>query len=177
MTIQSEIDYWKSKFRILADWEILYDENTDYTGRGHHVAKTKKAAIFPWGEGEQEEDYIYHEILHICQCHLRYLYETAADYKIWREAEEKYVQDVCAAWKEAKGSVPSGICRECGRTVYSWFHGQGMRCPWCSPNPRPMDMEPLPDTPCFWPYKEDEPNAQAEDEGCPEERPEGTQEG
>ena len=85
----NEIKYWQSKFRILIDWDIKYEESSDYVEQCNVNAEKKTAIIYPG----KKSDYIYHEILHICQAHLRHLW--GGDYKIYREAEEQYVQDLC----------------------------------------------------------------------------------
>lgn len=85
--------YWKSKFRILKDWNISLceDEDSEYTGQCCQNTKTKMAEIFPWGEGEEEKDYIFHELVHICMADIR----DKKPYKKRRESEELFVQDLC----------------------------------------------------------------------------------
>ncbi len=91
LTVQNEIKYWQSKFRILKDWEINYESKTEYKQQCTAVAKTHRATIYAWGRGRRSKDYIFHEILHICQKEITFYKE----YKVRREKEEMYIQDLC----------------------------------------------------------------------------------
>ena len=101
-----EIKFWQSKFRILKDWTIerfdgqesfrvLEDFSIEpiiYTGQVHLNPKDKEACICPWSTDEEEpEDYILHEILHICMMEI----ENKETYKERRDAEELFVRDLC----------------------------------------------------------------------------------
>jgi hypothetical protein len=87
-----ELNYWKSKFRILDKWNIRLLDDDAYTGMCGFNIKTKAADIYPWGDNKEAEDYILHELLHICMAELRSL----KSYKKKREAEELFVQDLCS---------------------------------------------------------------------------------
>jgi len=102
-----EIKYWQSKFRVLEDWTIEYIEKQEsfrvlkdlsiepiiYTGQVHLNGQDKEACICPWSTDEEEEpeDYILHELLHICMLEI----ENKETYKEQREAEELFVRDLC----------------------------------------------------------------------------------
>jgi len=86
---KEQIKLWQSKFRILKDWDIQYSDDNDWTG-GCNFG-TNKAEIFPWGQGEVPNDYIFHEIIHICLGAIR----NNNTIKEKREAEELFVQDLC----------------------------------------------------------------------------------
>jgi len=87
-----KIKYWQSKFRILENWAITSEEDGKYTGQVHLNTEDKEACICPWDTNEEEpEDYILHEILHICMIEI----ENKETYKEQREAEELFVQDLC----------------------------------------------------------------------------------
>jgi len=86
------IEKLQAKFRILKDWIIVRDNDGEYTGQVHCNWKERKAVICPWGAGEEPDDYILHEILHICMGEISYNQKL---YKKRREAEELFVQDLC----------------------------------------------------------------------------------
>jgi hypothetical protein len=102
-----KIKYWQPKFRILKDWtierikeqesfQVLEDLSVEpviYTGQVHLNAEDKEACICPWStDGEKEpEDYILHELLHICMIEI----ENKKTYKEQRAAEELFVRDLC----------------------------------------------------------------------------------
>ena len=131
----NEIKSWQSKFRILADWDIRYEESDEYVEQCGHNAERKTAVIYPG----KESDYVYHEILHICQAHLRHL--CGGEYKIYREAVEQYVQDLCVIKESAEAHIPTRKCPKCGgRFIYA---GLSDVCITCS-RPRIMDVQPMP---------------------------------
>ena len=86
------IEYWQSKFRILDEWTIVAQKDGEYTGQVHLNASDKKAIICPWGVGKEADDYILHELLHICMSEILY---NRKPYREQREAEELFVQDLC----------------------------------------------------------------------------------
>lgn len=73
MTPEEQIQYWKSKFTVLKDWDIRYEEDSSRKIRNsdggvalYKIANTMVAKIVPWrGSGEMPEDYIFHEICHL----------------------------------------------------------------------------------------------------------------
>lgn len=93
---QSEIDYWQSKFRILKDWKIRYQPDEKYKREVCHSFKNKKAGITDWGRGRPAKDYIFHEMLHICQCEI----SNTKEYYDRRELEELYIQDLSLIFRK-----------------------------------------------------------------------------
>ena len=88
--IKDYIPKYQGLFRILEKWDIKYDD-TDIYGDQCHTSPTKRiAVIYPVTVETDIDDYVYHEMLHICQAELR-----RGDYKKKREKEEMFVQDLC----------------------------------------------------------------------------------
>jgi hypothetical protein len=76
----------------MRDLNIRIDYNDDeYKGKCWGAAKTKTAFIYAWGKGKRPKDYIFHEILHLCQKEIVY----GRNRKSKREKEEIYIQDLC----------------------------------------------------------------------------------
>jgi len=98
MEKQEEIDYWKSQFRIISDWKIKYDNGCEYTGQTATGPKIKEATIYSYGKGRPPKDYVFHEILHVCQAEIQ-RGEGSENYLIRKEKEEKYIQDLCIICK------------------------------------------------------------------------------
>ena len=96
---QEQVNHWQSKFRILKDWDIVYDVDDIMKSQCNHSASNKKASIFE--NTVNEADYFFHEILHICDAHLRFL--NRGTYKPYREASEEFVQDLCIIVFEDRG--------------------------------------------------------------------------
>lgn len=85
------IKKWQGRFQILKDWEINFENDGKYYDQCSFNNKTKKAAIYPFcGEESKLDHYVFHEMLHICQCALR-----RGSTKERREKEELYIQDLC----------------------------------------------------------------------------------
>ena len=93
---QNEINYWQSKFRILRGWQIEYDNTSQYKREVTRAKNKRLATIYGWGVGHPSKDYIFHEVLHLCQYEIR----DAKDYKDRRELEEMYIQDVCKVFRK-----------------------------------------------------------------------------
>lgn len=97
------IAYWQSKFQILKNWKIEFDCKAKYKSQCIHNALDKFAVIydFEWSDPNelplkiQQSEYIFHEIIHICQAALRHE-QGKTGYLIGREAEELFVQNLCA---------------------------------------------------------------------------------
>jgi hypothetical protein len=87
----NKIEYWQSKFRILKGWSIVTEEGEEYRGQVHLNADNRKAYVCPWESEEEPEDYILHEILHICMIEI----EKGETHKERRRAEELFVRDLC----------------------------------------------------------------------------------
>ena len=82
-----EILHWVSKFRVLSDWTVTFDDEVEYKGQCCVNVETKRATIYGWGPHEaMETDYFAHEVLHVAF--------RAAGAK-GREGEEMFVQDLC----------------------------------------------------------------------------------
>lgn len=89
MTPEQKIKYWKRRFRVLRRWKVVSgDPKSRLNKITIHCKHEKKHVIYPWGHGEQEDDYILHEILHCCQFVIR----KSRDFQ---KAEELFVQDLC----------------------------------------------------------------------------------
>jgi hypothetical protein len=81
----------RCRFRILSNWTITLNSHPKgkYTDRVNWNNKDKVANIFPLTKGVDFEDYILHEILHICQAEL-----NRGSIKEKREKEELYIIDL-----------------------------------------------------------------------------------
>lgn len=77
-------------FRILNKWKIEYIDDGKYYDQccTHH--RKRIAGIYPISVETDIDDYVLHEILHICQKELR-----KGKYMDRREKEELFVQDLC----------------------------------------------------------------------------------
>jgi len=90
------IKKYQGEFRILEDWEINYEDDGKYYDQCSFNNKTKKAAIYPFSPGKERLDqYVFHEMLHICQCALR-----RGSTKERGEKEELLIQDLCKIYDE-----------------------------------------------------------------------------
>ena len=85
-----EISYWQPKFRLLKDWVIDFDTESEYKDQCSYGVKEKEAVIYDWSAGRMPKDYIFHEMVHIAMAVVR---ETK-HYSRNREAEEILVQDL-----------------------------------------------------------------------------------
>ena len=91
------IKKYQSMFRILTKWKIEYiDDGTYYDQCATHSTK-RIAGIYPVSVNTDFDDYVFHEILHICQTEIR-----RGRYKDKREKEELFVQDLCKIMYESK---------------------------------------------------------------------------
>jgi hypothetical protein len=83
------------KIRILSDWKIEYDSDSQYKGHCCKNVKTKKATVYTWYSDEKEpEDYLVHEVLHIAMAQVIYSFKHE-HYEKAREKEELLIQDIC----------------------------------------------------------------------------------
>ncbi|MCK5615196.1 hypothetical protein KAR91_75735 [Candidatus Pacearchaeota archaeon] len=89
MNKQSEINRVQLLFRILDGWKIHWVEEEEYKGHCCINEELKIADVYEYGENEPE-DYIFHEIVHICMKEVNH-----GIYKERREKEELFVQDLC----------------------------------------------------------------------------------
>ena len=94
MKLQEEINELRQHFRILQGWEISLNNDSKYKAQMCANVQKKMAVIYGWPDDEVPEDYILHELMHIC---LRVIHHPKG-YK--REAEELFIQDVCELWKQ-----------------------------------------------------------------------------
>jgi hypothetical protein len=84
---QKRIDRLAKNFRVLSDWTITFDADSDLHAQCYVGSKKRVAVIYSWGElGPEAKDYLLHEILHVA-------YQAAA--RRGREGEELLVQDLC----------------------------------------------------------------------------------
>lgn len=87
ITIVNQI---KSKFRILDNWTVGYDGNSEYRGQCARGVTLKAATIYPKGEADAtDEEYVLHEMLHIAVAAI------SPDEEGNREREELFVRDIC----------------------------------------------------------------------------------
>lgn len=71
---------------ILKGWRVHFEVNSRYKAQCFHSEKKRSSRICDWGKKGVPEDYVFHEMLHICLKVLRM--------KKWRERcelEEKLV--------------------------------------------------------------------------------------
>jgi hypothetical protein len=95
--IERLIPRYQKMFRILEKWDIQYEDDGVYGDQCWHNNKTRIARIYPVTVETNIDDYVFHEILHICQSELR-----IGGYKNKREKEEMFVQDLCKIMYESK---------------------------------------------------------------------------
>ena len=85
-------------FRCLNNWEIECPTELEISYRASTTCNIalhgKKATIYPWGEGEEPEDYLFHEQLHLA------IKDLMAEYS--REKEENLIQDICLQIRKEK---------------------------------------------------------------------------
>ncbi len=77
-------------FRILRRWKIDLDRTSKYKGQVCISPTRRAAVIYGWPTKAPPADFYLHELLHIALAALRRVPDAAL-----REAEEKFVQDVC----------------------------------------------------------------------------------
>lgn len=95
---KQEIEFWRSKFRVLEDWKISY-----YSGDGTYVDQcfcnidVKKATIYAPSKCNKNPDYFLHEVLHVMFCAVRNDQVTRNVYNLdkTKESEEQSVHDLC----------------------------------------------------------------------------------
>jgi len=64
--MKQDINFWKEKFRVLVDWEIEFDDQSEFKGQTGINTATKHAVIYGWdNETKVPKEYILHEIIHI----------------------------------------------------------------------------------------------------------------
>lgn len=76
-------------FSCLDKWKIEYPEDTLYRQETtcNIALHGKKATIYPWGEGEEPQDYLFHEQLHLA------IKDLMAEYS--HDKEETLIQEIC----------------------------------------------------------------------------------
>lgn len=91
-TAEEILEFYKNHFRIINNWNITLNAHPKmkYTNRVNWNNKTKEANIFPCTKEIFFDDYIFHEVLHICQAEL-----SRGSIKEKREKEEMFVVDLC----------------------------------------------------------------------------------
>lgn len=90
----NKIKRLQAKFRILDEWRISYNARGERKGQASINPETMNAEIYAWGDDDIPDDYILHEILHICCRYLMYV-KSKGLYLVGREVEEAFVQDLC----------------------------------------------------------------------------------
>ncbi|MDD5649987.1 MAG: hypothetical protein PHF86_06165 [Candidatus Nanoarchaeia archaeon] len=101
-----------NNFRILSDWKIVYDSDSQYKGHCCKNVKTKKATVYAWYSDEKEpEDYLVHEVLHIAIAQVIYSFKHE-HYEKAREKEELLIQDICKLMFSCKQMTLQDICSE-----------------------------------------------------------------
>jgi hypothetical protein len=91
------IKKYQSLFRILEKWKIEYHDDGKYYDQCATHSIKREAWIFPVTVHTDYDDYVFHEILHICQREIR-----KGKYADRREKEELFVQDLCKIMYESK---------------------------------------------------------------------------
>ena len=86
-----QIKKWKKKLRLLKGWKIVFNRRSKYKGQCSIGMQGRKQIIYDWGYGKAPKDYILHEMLHCCA---RIIREEKV-YKLRRDKEEVFVQDLC----------------------------------------------------------------------------------
>lgn len=96
--MQSVIKKYQDQFRILKNWKISMVDGTVYYNQCSVNTDNREAAIYTRTSIIDDiDEYIFHEMLHICQFELK-----IGEYKERREKEELYVQDLCVILKNNK---------------------------------------------------------------------------
>jgi len=90
MNLQEEINYWKQKIRILKDWEITLNCESEYKAQVMSNVQKKMATIYAWPDDNVPKDYIFHEMLHIA------LMAVHHPKGFRKELEEKLIHDICS---------------------------------------------------------------------------------
>jgi len=113
MRWKEEISFWKTKLRLLKDWEIIYDTEAEYTGQCSCNSKIKKGIIYPYSNTGEEtpKDYFLHEMVHFA---IRAVIEEGISSEERQKREEALVQDFCNLWKMVKISGHAFHCHKCG---------------------------------------------------------------
>ena len=87
---EKEISNWKSKFRLLKDWEIEFDTESEFKDQSSLNTVEEYGIIYDSSFERMPKDYIFHEVLHFACAVVRNKKGRAQ-----REAEEIMVQDLC----------------------------------------------------------------------------------
>jgi len=85
------IPKYQNMFRILDKWKIVYEDDGVYGDQCCHNGTKRIATIYPVTVKTDMDDYVLHELLHICQCELR----KKSKYLVKRKKEEMFIQDIC----------------------------------------------------------------------------------
>jgi hypothetical protein len=62
MNLQPSVDFWKSKFQVLENWDIKYTNDGENYCKSLYNVGLKRMVIFPC-DIDVEDDYIFHEII------------------------------------------------------------------------------------------------------------------
>ena len=84
-----ELYKYKGYFRVLEHWDFVWISGSEYKGQITPNVRTKTAYVYEYGEDEPD-DFIFHEMLHVCLREIR-----SGTSKEQYEKEEMLVQDLC----------------------------------------------------------------------------------
>jgi hypothetical protein len=84
-----------ARFRVLRGWTVVPQETPDLANECTIHVEEARAEVRPWAMGGAPEpaDYVFHECMHVA---LAALARWEAEHEGDHDAEEAFVQDVCA---------------------------------------------------------------------------------
>ena len=88
MIYEERIKELRKDLRLLKDWDITVSRDEIYKGQITTNPKKKKACLYEWEGNDEPEDFLVHEMLHLC---IRSLFRSNDQY----EDEEILIQDIC----------------------------------------------------------------------------------
>lgn len=96
MRLDSEVQFWVSRFRCLVGWAVRVDETARYKDQVAVSVESKQATVYG-RQGADPRKYALHEVLHIA---------VRAAASVGRDGEETLVADIC--------EIVMGDQEECG---------------------------------------------------------------
>lgn len=96
--MQNKINKIQKKFRILNDWELIFEDKSDIKCQSFFNYEMKEGLIYGWeSKSIMPKKYIIHEILHCCFCQLEAIQKSKnINYLKKREVEEYLIRDICS---------------------------------------------------------------------------------
>ena len=92
--LESIVMTWKSRFKILADWEIRFA--TERKAKVTTNPDLPRATFFGWPDGTPiPEDFYFHEMLHLALRAYRRIPEEENF-----DVEEQLIRDICQIYNE-----------------------------------------------------------------------------